>query len=254
MDILIIEDEIRAAQQLTTMLRNIAPALNILEVVESVEDSVSWFKNQKHPDLVFMDIQLADGLSFEIFQQVEIEAPVIFVTAFDQYSIKAFKVNSIDYLLKPIQEKDLHVAMDKYRKLYDQPSPVPLDALTIEKLINNLAIDKSRKRFIVKEGASMTFVQIEDIAYFYSEEGISFLVTQQNKRYIVDMPLDAIEKDISAQDFARINRGQIIHIRSIQKIHPYFNHRLKLEVKGNTKLEFIVSRNRASAFKAWVNQ
>lgn len=254
MNILIIEDEIRAAQQLEAMLANLATDTKVLGILESIEDSIEWFKNAQTPDLVLMDIQLADGLSFEIFQQVNIEAPVIFTTAFDQYSIKAFKVNSIDYLLKPIQEQDLQVALTKYRKLYDKPSTPQIDPLTIEKLINNLAIDKSRKRFIVKEGASMTFVQIGDIAYFYSEDGISFLVTRHNKRYIVDMTLDAIEKDISTQNFARVNRSQIVHIQAIEKIHPYFNHRLKLDVKGNTKLEFIVSRKRASDFKAWVNQ
>lgn len=254
MKILIIEDEIRAAQQLQALLHKNFPEIQILSVLESVEDSIAWFQNHPQPDLILMDIQLADGLSFEIFQKTKIEAPVIFTTAFDQYSIKAFKVNSIDYLLKPIQEEDLCTAITKYQTLYQQPAPSKLDSLLIDKLINNLAVDKSRKRFIVKEGASMTFIQVKDIAYFYSEDGISFLVTHHHKRYIVDMALDAIEKDITPTEFSRINRGQIVNIQAIEKIHPYFNHRLKLELKGVQKLEFIVSRKRASTFKEWVNQ
>ncbi len=254
MDILIIEDEIRASQQLQAMLQKHFPEMNILEVLESVEDSVEWFNNQISPDLILMDIQLADGLSFEIFQKVEIEAPVIFTTAYDQYSIKAFKVNSIDYLLKPIQEEDLTNALNKYKKHYLKESNTTINPATIEQLLQNLSPDKSRKRFMVKEGNSMTFVQIDTIHFFYSEDGISFLVNNKGQRYIVDQTLDAIEKEIDTSHFFRINRGQIININAVTKIHPYFNHRLKLDLKENSTLEFIVSRNRASDFKGWVNQ
>lgn len=254
MKIVIIEDEIRAALQLQSILKNNFPEVEILETLESVEDSINWLKNNAVPDLLLMDIQLADGLSFEIFQHVQIEAPVIFTTAYDEYSIRAFKVNSIDYLLKPIQEADLQNAIQKYKNLHSNQAKTTPDMLMIEKLINNLAVDQSRKRFIVKEGTSMTFVQIEDIAYFYSEDGISFLMTNHRKRYIIDMTLDTIEKDISQKDFMRINRGQIICIRAIEKIHPYFNHRLKIDIKGQKEFEFIVSRKRVSDFKTWINQ
>ena len=256
MNILIIEDEPRAAQQLQTMLKKHYPIFNILDTLESVEDSVAWFNNahaNTTPNLILMDIQLADGLSFEIFQKVNIETPVIFTTAYDQYSIKAFKVNSVDYLLKPIQEDELKSAIEKYQKLFSQNSSSNIDSNTLEKLITNLVVEPSRKRFMVKDGGSMTFVLVEDIAYFYSEDGISFLVKKNGKRFILEMTLDAIEKDISTKDFFRINRGQIVAIKSIEKIHPYFNHRLKLDISGNSKLEFVVSRNRTSEFKAWVN-
>ncbi len=252
MNILIIEDELRAAQQLQTMLKNNYPSFNILDTLESVEDSVEWLNNNTSPNLILMDIQLADGLSFEIFQKTTIEAPVIFTTAYDQYSIKAFKVNSVDYLLKPIQEDELKSAIEKYQKLFSQNSSSNIDSNTLEKLITNLVVEPSRKRFMVKEGGSMTFVLIEDVSYFYSEDGISFLVKKNGKRFIVEMTMDAIEKDISSKEFFRINRGQIVAIHSIEKIHPYFNHRLKLDIPG-TKLEFVVSRNRASQFKTWVN-
>ena len=253
MKILIIEDEIRAAQQLQSLLKKNFPEMKILETLESVEDSVDWFKNNSNPDLILMDIQLADGLSFDIFHTVNIEAPIIFTTAYDQYSIKAFKVNSVDYLLKPIQENELKSAINKYQKLYAQNTPSNINASTLEKLISNLVVQPSRKRFMVKDGGAMTFVLIEDVAYFYSEDGISFLVKKNNKRFIVEMTLDAIEKDISAIDFFRINRGQIVGIESVEKIHPYFNHRLKLDILKNTKLDFVVSRNRTSEFKTWVD-
>lgn len=254
MNILIIEDEVRASQQLSALLLKNFPSINLLGVLESVEESIEWFTSNTLPDLVFMDIQLADGLSFEIFQNIQIEAPVIFTTAYDQYSIKAFKVNSVDYLLKPIVETELIASIEKYKKIHQQEKQELIDPLIIEKLVNNLVKDKTRKRFVVKEGASMTFVQIEDIHFFYSEEGISFLVTQHNKRYIVDMTLEAIEKDIPTNQFFRINRHQIISIDSILKIHPYFNNRLSLALKLSSKLNFIVSRKRVQNFKAWINQ
>ena len=254
MKILIIEDEIRASQQLQSMLQKNFPEVNVIQIIESVEDSVEWFDNNNSPDLILMDIQLADGLSFEIFQKTTIEAPVIFTTAYDQYSIKAFKVNSIDYLLKPIQEEDLSNAIKKYKTLYEKKSAPHIDQSKIEQLIQNLTPTRSRKRFMVKDGSSMTFVQTESVAYFYSEDGISFLITQNGKRYIVDLTLDAIEKEINASHFFRINRGQIININVVEKIHPYFNHRLKLDINGNSKLEFVVSRNRTSDFKNWINQ
>lgn len=252
MNVLIIEDEFRASQQLKTMLEKNFSDIEILDILESVEDSVTWINSNASPDLILMDIQLADGLSFEIFKKTKIEVPVIFTTAYDQYSIKAFKVNSIDYLLKPIEENDLKAAIQKYKKIYEKKSNI--DSLMIEQLLQNLSPEKSRKRFMVKEGTSMKFVSIESIAYFYSEDGVTFLMSYEGKRYIVDMTLDMIDNEVDKNDFFRINRGQIININAVDKINPYFNHRLKLEVKENSKQEFIVSRNRTSEFKAWVNQ
>ena len=253
MKILIIEDEFRAYKQLEAMLNDKFPEIEIVEMLESVEDSVDWLRNHPHPDLMLMDIQLADGLSFEILQQVEVESPIIFTTAYDQYSIRAFKVNSIDYLLKPIQEEDLKAAINKHLKLNAKDNS-KIDLLTVEKLINNLVTDKTRKRFVVKDGNSMSFVQVEDIHFFYSEDSISFLMTKTRKRYIVDMTLDTIEKDLSPNHFFRINRKQIINIDAVQRMHPYFNHRLKLDIEGQSKFEFIVSRKRLKEFKEWVDQ
>ncbi|MEM6317088.1 MAG: LytTR family DNA-binding domain-containing protein [Bacteroidota bacterium] len=251
MRVLIIEDEIRAAKQLEAMLTNMFPKIEVVDILDSVEESVAWLQQHLHPDLMILDIQLADGLSFEILQQVEVEVPIIFTTAYDQYSIRAFKVNSIDYLLKPIQEEDLRIAIEKYLKLNKRDSS-KLDLLMVEKLINNLVTDKTRKRFVVKDGNSMSFVQVGDIQFFYSEDSISFLMTNTKKRYIVDMTLDTIEKDLNDHQFFRINRKQIVNINAIQRMHPYFNHRLKLDLSGHSQLEFIVSRKRLQSFKEWI--
>jgi len=254
MKILIIEDEIRASQQLQSLITKNYPNTTILDNLESVEDSVEWFKNNTPPDLVFMDIQLADGLSFEIFQQTPIDSPIIFTTAYDQYSIKAFKVNSVDYLLKPIVENDLISAVEKYKKIHGNQDPGVIDPLTINKLINNLTENKFRKRFIVKEGSSMTYVHVEDVAFFNSEDGITFLHTKGLKRYTLDMTLESVSKDIKNSDFFQINRGQIVCVDCIDKIKPYFNNRLSIQISNYPEEDFIVSRNRSTEFKAWVNQ
>lgn len=251
MNITIIEDELRAYKQLEQMLTEVPMEMNIIAHLESVDESVDWFQNNEHPDLIFMDIQLADGLSFEILKVVEINVPIIFTTAFDQYAIKAFKYSSIDYLMKPFHQDELNAALDKFQKQKNKESAV-IDQLTIEKLMNNLIKSKGKKRFIVKEGNSMTFVQVEDILYFYSEDSISFIMTKTKKRYIIDMSLDAIEDDLDPAHFFRINRKQIIQINSIDKIHPYFNHRLKLDINGWSDLEFIVSRKRMKEFNVWL--
>jgi len=196
MKVLIIEDEIRASEQLEILVKKNFPEFNILQTLESVEDSISWFKNNENPDLIFMDIQLADGLSFEIFQSINIISPVIFTTAYDQYAIKAFKVNSIDYLLKPLVESDLKIAIEKFKSLQQLSDKNNIDAQVLQNLVNTLTQDKKRERFIVKEGNSMTIVQVEEINYFYSEDGVSFLKTQNDKRYIVDMTLESIENTI----------------------------------------------------------
>ena len=251
MKIVIIEDELRAYEQLKSMLMEEAIEMNIMAHLESVDESIEWFQDNPHPDLIFMDIQLADGLSFEILKTVEINVPIIFTTAFDQYAVKAFKYSSIDYLMKPFHQDELTTALNKFQKQKNKESAV-IDKLTIEKLMNNLVKSKGKKRFIVKEGNSMTFVQLEDILYFYSEDSISFILTKTKKRYIIDMSLDAIEDDLDPEQFFRINRKQILHINSIDKIHPYFNHRLKLDINGLSDAEFIVSRKRMKEFNVWL--
>ncbi len=250
MQVLIIEDEARAANQLQRLLRTSGFEYELLGILDSVEDSVQWFQKNTAPDIVFMDIQLADGLSFEIFQHIEIQSPIIFTTAFDQYAIKAFKVNSVDYLLKPIQEEDLQQAMDKF--LRSNKSPV-LDTELLKNLLAQAKKPERRQGILVKEGDGFMQVRTEDLLYIYSEESLSFGVTS-NKRVIIDETIDQLFPSLDPSQFFRINRGQIVAKSAILKIAKYFNHRLKLSMVQSRDLEFIVSRQKVNDFKHWMNQ
>lgn len=249
MRILIIEDENRAANQLQRMLKSSNFDHELLGVIDTVEDAVRWFQEHSAPDLVFMDIQLADGLSFEIFRKIEVEAPIIFTTAFDQYAIQAFKVNSVDYLLKPIQQKDLNNALDQFRK---SNSPTPVDPRILEKLLGSLQSVPKREGILVKEGSGLLQIKVSELLYSYSEDSITFGVTA-GKRFIINETLDELFDSLDATQFFKINRGQIVAKTAILKIEPYFNHRAKLIVSHPRDREFIVSRPKTSDFKAWMN-
>lgn len=249
MKILIIEDEPRAANQLQLLLKKSQHYFEILEVIDSVEDAVVWFKQNPSPTLVFMDIQLADGLSFEIFNQVEVIAPIIFTTAFDQYAIQAFKVNSIDYLLKPIQERDLESALNKFK---NTQSDSIINSKMMEQLLLKMQAPKVRDGILVKEGAGFVQLKLQDILYIYSEDGLTFGVSIQ-KRYLIDETIDALFQTLDKSQFFRINRGQVINKKSVLKIESYFNHRVKLQVSNPQEIEFIVSRPKTPLFKQWMN-
>ncbi len=249
MEILIIEDEQRAARQLDKLLKNSSFDFQILSVIDSVEEAVLWFKDNPYPDLIFMDIQLADGLSFEIFHKIEINVPIIFTTAFDQYAIRAFKVNSIDYLLKPIQQEDLNNALNKFNK----SKPEVIEPLVLKELLNSLQTSKRRKGILVKEGNSFIQIQTSELAYIYSQTSITFGITLDNRRFIIDETLDNLFDSLELSEFYRINRGQIVMRYAIKKIEPYFNHRLKLQILNSRDLEFVVSRQKTTDFKEWLN-
>jgi len=249
MQVLIIEDEPRAANQLQNMLKACNFDYQLLDIIDTVEDSIIWFQKNPSPDLVFMDIQLADGLSFEIFQKVKVEAPIIFTTAFDQYAIQAFKVNSVDYLLKPIQQVDLDLALDQFLKS-NKSSTLQPDIL--KQLLNSMQTSSKRDGVLVKEGGGFVQVKISDLLYLYSEDGITFGVTS-NKRYIIDETLDQFLNSLDSDRFYRINRGQVVSKNSVQKIESYFNHRVKIAVTNPRDQEFIVSRQKSSDFKKWMN-
>lgn len=250
MHILIIEDEARAANQLQGMLKTCGFDHLVLGIIDTVEDAVLWFQEHSTPDLVFMDIQLADGLSFEIFQKIEVEAPIIFTTAFDQYAIQAFKVNSIDYLLKPIQKNDLNGALDKFLK---SNKPTTVDPSILKQLLDSMQATNNREGILVKEGSGFVQIKISELLYCYSEEGITFGVTQA-KRHIIDETMDQLFNSLDHDQFYRINRGQIVAKTSIQKIDSYFNHRVKLAISNPRDQEFIVSRQKTNAFKEWLNR
>ena len=249
MKILIIEDEIRAVSQLQSMLKACSFHFDLLDIIDTVEDAVVWFQQNEAPDLVFMDIQLADGLSFEIFQKTTVDAPIIFTTAFDQYAIQAFKVNSVDYLLKPIQKDDLNGALDKFRKA-NQPAGV--DATVLKQLLNDLQAPAEREGILVKSGSGFVQVRVAELLYCYSEDSITFGVTSE-KRYIIEETIDELFGTLDQNKFFKINRGQIVAKSAIQKIEPYFNHRAKLSVTNPRDQEFIVSRPKTSDFKHWMN-
>ncbi len=250
MNILIIEDEPRAASQLQNMLKTCNFQYNLLDIIDTVEDAVQWFQKHPSPQLVFMDIQLADGLSFEIFQKTDVEAPIIFTTAFDQYAIQAFKVNSIDYLLKPVQKEELDTALEKFSRSNKSST---LDPIILKQLLHSVQTPNKRAGLLVKEGNGFIQIKIEDLSYAYSEDSITFGVSN-GKRYIIDETIDQLYNSLDQQLFYKINRGQIIAKNSIQKIDAYFNHRLKLSVINPRDQEFIVSRPKTSDFKGWMNR
>lgn len=250
MQVLIIEDEPRAVSQLQNMLKSCGFEYQLLDVIDSIEDAVMWFDQHKAPELIFMDIQLADGLSFEIFQKTNVNAPVIFTTAFDQYAIQAFKVNSVDYLLKPIQKDDLNYALDKYSRT---KKPNLVEPTVLFQLMESIQMKPKRQGVLVKEGSGFIQIKVSDILYLYSDGGITFGVTS-TKRYIIEETLDKFFIDLDTNAFYRINRGQIVSKKAIEKISPYFNHRIKLSVLNPRDQEFIVSRQKSSDFKKWMNR
>ncbi len=252
MNVLIIEDEIPAFKQLQKLLIQARSDIRVLDHLDSVEAAIAWFsQNGMLPDLIFMDIQLADGLSFQIFQAIDITKPIIFTTAFDQYMLHAFKVNSIDYLLKPIDPEDLSHALDKYDKFYGQK-----ESLDYSQLLAALQQPKKeyQQRFLIKAGQELRFIQSQDIRYFFSDQGLVFALQNDGKKFNLDFTLEQLAEKLDPKHFFRINRKFIIQVSSIHKIHTYFNGRLKLDLKPASTLDVIVSRDRVADFKDWLNQ
>jgi two-component system response regulator LytT len=249
MKILLIEDEQPAAKQLTKMLLQYNPSISIIDVLDSVEASVKWLRTFPAPDAIFMDIQIADGLSFDIFKSVEVTAPVIFCTAFDQYAVKAFKVNAIDYLLKPFEAAELATAM---KRLEERQNPM-LGNSVFQNILSQIQTPKTyRNRFLIKSGQSLIAVEANEIAYFFSENSICQLVTHQGKKHIVENTLEELEHSLTPNVFFRISRKQIIAVQSVIKIHTHFNGRLKLDLSPVFKEEVFVSRERVHDFKNWM--
>lgn len=251
MKILLIEDEDPAAKRLQKMLKEIVPEADVSENIVSISSVVNWFKKNPPPDLIIADIQLSDGLSFEIFKQVEISCPVIFTTAYDQYAIEAFKVNSIDYLLKPIKKEELSNALAKYKKL--KPL-IQSPAIDINQLLKTFTASthEYKKRFAVRYGEHIKTIKIEDVAYFHTEDKINFLTTKEGRRYAIDFNLDALEAMLDPKTFFRINRQYIISISSIAEMFAYSKSRVLIKLNPAAKHETIVSTERSSDFKLWL--
>ncbi|MDQ3394719.1 MAG: response regulator transcription factor [Bacteroidota bacterium] len=251
MKLLIIEDEAPAFRRLQNLLQEIDPALEIIEVIDSVEDSVKWLKNHNHPDLIFMDIQLSDGLSFEIFETIKIIKPVIFTTAFDEYTLRAFKVNSIDYLLKPIKKQDLEGSLNKYKALQsnfinNQPS--------LNELISHIKLDEKtyKNRFLVKVGEKLLSISTANIALLYVHNGLVYLKTKQDKNYIVDFTLDELTLLLDAGVFFRANRQFIVAFEAIKAVHKWHKGKLLVDTDPQPDEKIIVSAEKATVFKNWM--
>lgn len=252
MKIIIIEDEELAAERISGLINEIDPSIEILEVLTSIKDSVKWLNNNNQPDLMFVDIQLSDGLSFSIFETVEVNIPIIFTTAYDQYAIKAFKFNSIDYLLKPIRKEELTASLSKYKKVK------PSSFFDFEELLRQMRPEEVsyKKRFLIQYGQKIKKVEVEEIAYFYAMEKNVFLVTHQNAQYPVDYSLDKLQDMLDPGKFFRINRKIIISMDAIKNLHPWSRSRIKIDLTPQPPkfIEPLVSVERASDFKEWLDK
>jgi len=249
MKVLIIEDEKLAADRLKDLLLQINPGTEILASTESVEESANWLAKNPPPDLIFMDIQLDDGISFEIFETVNIESPVIFTTAYNEYAIRAFKVNSVDYLLKPIEKEALEAALKKFEKIYAGKNVEQQLSKVFEQFSKPWKI-----RFFVKVGARFLTIPVEEINCFFVEERCSFLRTRTGKNYDLDFSLDQVQKKVDPEIFFRINRNFIINIQYISEMISYSSSRLKIKMKDFEHEGLVVSRDKVSEFKHWLDR
>jgi two-component system response regulator LytT len=248
MTTIIIEDEKPAARMLQRKLEKLNIPVQVM--LHSVREAIEWFQQNSHPDLIFLDIQLSDGLSFEIFEKVSIQSPIIFTTAYDEYALRAFKLNSIDYLLKPIDEDDLEVAVEKYRKTIS-PKPA-IDMQMIRQLFTSSQAPEYKKRFSVKVGDHIKIIPIEEVELFYSEFKGTFIHTFEGRTFLLDTTLESLEKELDPTQFFRISRKYIISHTALKDIVVYSNSRLKLTLKSYNKEEVIVSRERVGVFKEWL--
>ena len=248
MNIIIIEDEKPALEKLRLQLINYPRPVNIVATLSGVQESVMWLSDNVHPDLIFCDIALSDGISFDIFRQVNVKCPVIFITAYDDYLLEAFELNSIDYLLKPVSQERLFVALNKYFQLKEH------FAGNYSGLADYYFAGQQQKtRYLVKKGVSYSTVKLEDIAYFISEHKITFLIDKSGNKYILDKTLQELETELPKNDFFRINRKYIGNISAISKFKPFSKGKILVELTPAVGEEVIVSAENAAAFKLWVS-
>ena len=250
MNVIIIEDEKPAARRLNRMLSDLD--IEVHTMLHSVNESIEWFSNNEHPDLIFLDIQLSDGLSFEIFDTVTIKSAIIFTTAYDEYALKAFKLNSIDYLLKPIDDDELEAAVTKYKEQIPAKQQIQVDFDDIKKLLINPIDRQYKKRFTAKVGQHLKIFSVEDIECFYSENKGTYLHTTDNRNYLIDTTLESLEEELNPQQFFRVSRKFYVNINAIKDIISYTNSRLQVKLNHFNEQEIIVSRERVKDFKIWL--
>lgn len=250
MNVLIIEDEKPAARRLARLLGDLGVAAPVM--LHSVEESITWFQEHKHPDLIFLDIQLSDGLSFEIFEEVEVHSAIIFTTAYDEYALQAFKLNSIDYLLKPIDDEELAAAFNKYKSITTNTKNLALDFEDIKKLLVNPFERDYKKRFTTRIGQHIKIINAEEIECFYSENKGTYAATTDGRNYLLDTTLENLESDLEPEVFFRVSRKHYVNVNHIKDIISYTNSRLKIVLNRFKEQEVIVSRERVRDFKLWL--
>jgi DNA-binding LytR/AlgR family response regulator len=254
MNTLIIEDEHLTAQRIRSLLLQIDPGIRVLSILDSVKKAIHWFSENENPDLVFMDIQLADGISFDIFEQVNIDYPIIFITAYQEYAIKAFKVNSVDYLLKPISESDLRSALSKYQRYYHQREAIPHIDNELLQNIKQMIRKPYKSRFMVKIGDRVKSLETGDILYFFSLDKGCYLHTRENRNYVIDFTLDALTDLLDPESYFRINRRYIIAYESIRDMVSLSGSKLQILLLHSEDDSIYVSRDRMTGFKAWIDR
>ena len=252
MKILILEDESLAAERIIKMLAQIDSTFEVVGEIKSIDQGKKWFNDNPAPDLIISDIRLLDGLSFDLFKTLDIETPVIFTTAYDQYAIKAFEVNSIDYLLKPIEKDKLSESIAKHQ-LRVAENKFPADFEGLYDLIQNQK-KSFKSRFLIRVGQKIVAVPVEKISYFYSQNKLTYIVTKEGKKLPTDQTLETLEEQLDPQTFYRANRQVIVSFDSIAEIHPYFKGRLKIDLQPEVDLEIVISSEKTPEFKSWLDQ
>ena len=251
MKVIIIEDEKPSARRLSRML--LECNITVTTMLHSVSESIDWFLNNPHPDLIFLDIQLSDGLSFEIFESVSIKSAIIFTTAYDEYALKAFKLNAIDYLLKPIDQDELENAIKQFKENFSHQNKEIFNFESIKNLLHNSFEKSYKKRFTIKIGQHLKIINQEEIACFYSQDKATYIRTKENRDYLVDYTIEQLVAELNPQYFYRVNRKFIIQLNAIKDIIAYTNSRLEIKLHSYTDEKIIVSREKVKDFKAWIN-
>lgn len=252
MRVIIIEDETPAANRLAKLLHGYDEDIEIVKKLDSVESSIVYLNNAENIDIIFMDIQLADGISFDIFEKVSITTPVIFTTAFDQYTLKAFKVNSIDYLLKPIDETELQKSLEKYQQLHQKKENNFPDKMM--KLLQDMNAVKYKERLLIKRGQQLSYLKTENMAHSFADGKLCYAVDFNGTKYLLENNLSQLEEQLQPNTFFRINRNLLVNIETIKKVHTWLGGRLKIEILPTTTIETIVSRERVNDFKEWLGK
>ena len=253
MKIVLIEDEPQAASRLNRLVTSLRPGTHVVAQFDTVKQAVGWLRSNPMPDLLLLDIQLADGLSFEIFDQVKITAPVIFTTAYNEYALKAFKVNSIDYLLKPIDEAELKAAFEKLELLRGQ-TPDSQKMMESISYAMQMLTRRYKERFVVKVGEHLRSIEVGDILFFFSQDKATFAQTRDNRKHLLDFTLDQLEGLLNPDQFFRINRKYIVSAEALHDMVSHVNSRLRLVLKGSDDNEIIVARERVQEFKNWLDR